>query len=119
AKADPFWTGVTATKLAIGAFIIPYIFVYNPAMILIGTTPLLLVRNLITACGGMFGVGIAMIGFCFTNMKWWERLWFAAAGLLLIDPGAATDLVGIGMMALGVLYQWRTSRTAKSVVPAE
>ena len=42
AKSNPFWTGVTATKLAIGAFIIPYIFVYNPAMILIGTTPLLL-----------------------------------------------------------------------------
>jgi len=118
AKADPFWTGVTATKLAIGAFIIPYIFVYNPAMILIGTTPLLLIRNLITACGGMFGVGIAMIGFCFTNIKWWERLWFAAAGLLLIDPGTATDLVGIGMMALGILYQWHTSRTAKSAIPA-
>ncbi|MCK9363533.1 MAG: TRAP transporter permease [Syntrophales bacterium] len=118
AKADPFWTGVTATKLAIGAFIIPYIFVYNPAMILIGTTPLLLVRNLITACGGMFGVGVAMIGFCFTNMKWWERIWFALAGLLLIDPGAVTDLIGIGMMALGILYQWRTSRTVKSVVPA-
>jgi len=51
-------------------------------------------------------------------MKWWERIWFALAGLLLIDPGAVTDLIGIGMMALGILYQWRTSRTVKSVVPA-
>jgi TRAP transporter 4TM/12TM fusion protein len=114
AKADPFWTGVNATKLAIGAFIIPYIFVYNPAMILIGTTPLLLTMNLITACGGMFGVGVAMIGFCLADMKWWERIWFAIGGLLLIDPGAVTDLIGIAMLTLGLLYQWRTRRAAKS-----
>ncbi len=114
AKADPFWTGVNATKLAIGAFIIPYIFVYNPAMILIGTTPLLLTMNLITACGGMFGVGVAMIGFCLNDMKWWERIWFAVGGLLLIDPGAVTDLIGIAMLTMGLLYQWRTRQTAKS-----
>lgn len=115
AKSDPFWTGVTATKLAIGAFIIPYIFVYNPAMILIGTTPLLLIRNMVTASGGMLGVGIAMIGFCFTDMKWWERIWFAAGGLLLIDPGAVTDLIGIAMLALGFFYQWHGRRSARTV----
>jgi len=53
--------GFIATKLAIGAFIVPYIFVYNPAMLLIGTTPFTLTQNLITACCGMFGVGAAMI----------------------------------------------------------
>jgi len=107
AKSDPFWTGVTATKLAIGAFIVPYIFVYNPAMVLIGTTPLLLTLNLVTACGGMLGIGVAMIGFAFTNMKWWERIWFAVGGLLLIDPGIMTDLIGIAMLVMGFLNQWR------------
>ncbi len=116
ARSDPFWTGVTATKLAIGAFIIPYIFVYNPGMVLIGTTTFGLIHNVITACGGMFGVGIAMIGFCLTNMKWWERIWFAAAGLLLIDPGAITDLIGLGMLALGFLNQWRLLRKASSAI---
>ena len=115
AKSNPFWTGVTATKLAIGAFIIPYIFVYNPAMILIGTTPLLLTMNLVTACGGMLGVGVAMIGYGFTNMKWWERIWFAVGGLLLIDPGMMTDLIGIVMLGLGFLYQWRKRQRTKSV----
>jgi TRAP transporter 4TM/12TM fusion protein len=115
AKADPFWTGVEATKLAIGAFIVPYIFVYNPAMILIGTTPLLLIQNLITACGGMLGIGIAMIGFGFTNMKWWERIWFAVGGLLLIDPGTVTDIIGIVMLTMGSLYQWRIRKRTKSV----
>ena len=114
AKANPFWTGVTATKLAIGAFIVPYIFVYNPAMILIGTTPLLLTMNLVTACGGMTGIGIAMIGFCFADMKWWERIWFAVGGLLLIDPGMMTDLIGLVMLGLGFLYQWRISKRMKS-----
>lgn len=113
AKSDPFWTGVMATKLAIGAFIVPYIFVYNPAMILIGTTPLLLVQNLITACGGMLGIGIAMIGFAFANMRWWERIWFAVGGLLLIDPGAVTDLIGILMLTLGFLNQWRIRKRSK------
>ncbi len=70
AKANPFWTGVTATKLAIGAFIVPYIFVYNPAMLLIGTTVFNLIQNLITASCGMVGLGAAMIGYCLAPMKW-------------------------------------------------
>ncbi len=73
AKSDPFMTGVIASKLAIGAFIIPYIFVYNPAMLLIGTTVANLTQNLITASCGMFGVGAAMIGYCLAPMRWWER----------------------------------------------
>jgi len=110
AKADPFWTGVTATKLAIGAFIVPYIFVYNPAMVLIGTTPFLLTQNLVTACGGMFGIGAAMIGFCVAPMSWPERIWFAVAGLMLIDPGTLTDIVGIVMLAMGLFVQYRKKK---------
>jgi TRAP transporter 4TM/12TM fusion protein len=107
AKADPFKTGVTATKLAIGAFIVPYIFVYNPAMVLIGTTPFLLTQNLITACGGMFGLGAAMIGFCLAPMNWAERIWFGVAGLMLIHPGTLTDFIGIAMLAVGLYIQYR------------
>jgi len=110
AKANPFKTGVTATKLAIGAFVVPYIFVYNPAMVLIGTTPYLLSMNLVTACGGMFGLGAAMIGFCLAPMNWFERIWFAVAGLMLIDPGILTDAVGVAMLIVGFVVQWRKSR---------
>ena len=111
ARANPFWTGVTASKLAIGAFIVPYIFVLNPAMVLIGTTPYLLTMNLVTACGGMFGIGAAMIGFCVAPMNWYERIWFAAGGLMLIDPGLVTDVIGIAMLAIGLYFQYRKKKT--------
>jgi len=118
AKADPFKTGVVATKLAIGAFIVPYIFVYNPAMVLIGTTPFLLTQNLVTACGGMFGLGVAMIGFCLAPMNWFERIWFAVGGLMLIDPGALTDVIGVVMLAVGLAIQYRKARMVKAVSAA-
>ena len=113
AKSDPFKTGVIASKLAVGAFIVPYIFVYSPAMLLIGTTPLGLLQNLITACGGMLGVGAAMIGFCLAPMNWAERVLFAAAGLMLIDPGTLTDIIGILMLGTGLIIQWRKSKSLK------
>jgi TRAP transporter 4TM/12TM fusion protein len=113
AKSDPMKTGLTATKLAIGAFIVPYIFVYNPAMLLIGTTLYTLTQNLITACCGMFGVGAAMIGFCLAPMRWWERIWFMVGGLMLIDPGTLTDVIGIAMLSIGLLYQWTRSKTTR------
>ena len=104
-------TGFIATKLAIGAFLVPYIFVYNPAMLLIGTTPFGLIQNLVTACCGMFGAGVAMIGYCQTSMRWWERVWFFVGGLMLIDPGMLTDIIGIAMLASGVLFQLRQKRS--------
>ncbi|NWF93773.1 MAG: TRAP transporter permease [Syntrophaceae bacterium] len=111
AKADPMKTGFTATKLAIGAFIVPYIFVYNPAMLLIGTTLSTLVQNLVTASCGMFGIGVAMIGYCLAPMRWWERVWLFIGGLMLIDPATLTDSIGIGMLALGLFVQWRKSKS--------
>lgn len=113
AKADPFKTGVIATKLAIGAFIIPYIFVFNPQMLLIDYTLLGLVQNMITATLGMAGVGSAMIGYFLNHMSIPERLWFAVAGLLLIDPGTVTDLVGIFMLGIGLAFQLYRKRADK------
>jgi len=110
ARSNPFQTGVVASKLAVGAFIVPYIFVLNPAMVLIGTTPYLLTMNILTACGGMFGVGAAMIGFCAAPMNWFERIWFAVGGLMLIDPGLVTDVIGIGMLAIGLYLQLRKKK---------
>jgi TRAP transporter 4TM/12TM fusion protein len=119
AKSDPMKTGFTATKLAIGAFLVPYIFVYNPAMLMIDTTVWSLAHNLITASAGMFGAGVAMIGFCLAPMTWWERVMFFFGGLMLIDPGLWTDAGGFGLLALALLYQWHKKKTGATATVAE
>ncbi len=115
AKANPMKTGLIATKLAIGAFIVPYIFVYNPAMLLIGTTALNLSQNLITASCGMFGLGVAMIGYCLAPMVLWERGLFIVGGLMLIDPASLTDIIGIFLLGIGMFYQWHKSKAIKKL----
>jgi len=119
ARSDPMKTGFIATKLAIGAFLVPYIFVYNPAMLLVGITPFGLIQNLVTACCGMFGAGVAMIGYCQTTMRWWERVWFFVGGLMLIDPGMLTDLIGVVMLGVGLVYQWYRKKTEGKPAEAE
>jgi TRAP-type uncharacterized transport system fused permease subunit len=110
AKSNPFWTGVTSTKLAIGAFLTPYIFVYNTSMLWINTTWYAMIQTLITSCAGMTAIGAAMIGFFVAPMNWIERIMFVAGGLLLVDPGTVTDLMGLGLLAACVANQYRKKR---------
>jgi TRAP transporter 4TM/12TM fusion protein len=102
ARSDPLATAIIATKLSIGAFLVPYIFVFNPAMLWIDTTAVALVQTLITSCCGMTGVGASMIGYFLRPMSWLERGVFFVGGLLLIDPGTFTDLIGFGILAVGL-----------------
>jgi len=116
AKANPIKTGIEATKLAIAAFIIPYIFVMSPQLLLIHTTPLEVVQIIITAVIGMVGIGAALEGWYWTKMSWWERIVILAAGLLLVIPGHVADLSGLGLMALITVIQYLRTRTAKNVI---
>ncbi|MGM8213700.1 TRAP transporter permease [Virgibacillus sp. W0430] len=99
ARANPFKSGVTAVKLAIAAFIIPYIFIYNPILVLVDVTPVNLVISLTTAVLGMVGVSSAMIGFFIADSKWWERIVLLGAGLALILPGLVSNGFGIVLLA--------------------
>ncbi len=105
AKGDPLKTGINASKLAIAAFIIPYMFVLNPALLLINTTTAQIIQIAITSVIGMFGVAIAMQGYIFTKVNPLFRIMFLLGGLMLIDPGAATDIIGIAVIAGGLFYQ--------------
>jgi TRAP transporter 4TM/12TM fusion protein len=105
AKSNPFWTGVTSTKLAIGAFLTPYIFVYNTSMLWIDTTWYQMIQTLVTSCGGMTAIGAAMIGFFWAPMNWGERILFFAGGLMLVHPQVATDLVGVALLAGLLVFQ--------------
>lgn len=110
AKSDPIKTGVQATKLAIAAFIIPYMFVFNPQMLLINAGFSDVIMIIITALIGMFGVGAALEGFTFRRCNPVERIVLAAAGLLLITPGWKTDLAGLAGIVAVLVIQFFASR---------
>lgn len=116
AQANPMKTAFTATKLAIGAFIVPYIFALNPAMLFVDTVWYDVVLICISAIIGMFGVSAALEGYILTNMKWYERIPSAVGGLLLIYPGLVTDLIGLGIVGVVVLIQFITKKAHKKIV---
>lgn len=110
AQANPMKTAVTATKLAIGAFIVPYVFALNPAMLLIDTTALEVVQIVATSLIGIFAVSASLEGYLLCNMKWYQRIASLAGGLLLIYPGLVTDVIGISLVAVVLLLQLITRK---------
>ena len=105
AQANPMKTALTATKLAVGAFIVPYVFALNPAMLFIDTTAGEVILICITSLVGIFAVSAALEGFLLQHMSWPQRLVSLAGGLLLIYPGLVTDSIGLGLVALVVAVQ--------------
>ena len=102
---NPMMTGVASVKLAIAGFIVPFMFVYSPQLMLINTT---LVEGLLTAgtaCVGVFLIGTAVEGYIFTFIPAWLRVIAAAGALLLMKPGFETDIIGIAVLALVLFLQ--------------
>ena len=108
--ANPMKTAFTATKLAIGAFIVPYVFALNPSMLFIDTTAGEVILICITSFVGMFGVSAALEGYLLKSMRWYERIVSAIGGLLLIYPGVVTDVIGLSLVAVVVCLQIFSSK---------
>ncbi|MGN7176253.1 C4-dicarboxylate ABC transporter [Paenibacillus sp. FSL R5-0490] len=102
---DPIKTGVTASKLAIGAFIIPYMFVLSPELLMIDTTWYYLIWVVFTALAGMMAIGAGVIGYWLRKLNIFERLLGIAGGLLLIYPEGVTDIIGLGIFILLIALQ--------------
>lgn len=121
AKARPMRTAVNATKLAIGAFIVPYMFIYNPAMLMIGANALSILGITVTALLGMFAISVGLEGYAFAHtgflnnfnvseklkksMSVVERVCFLGAGLCCIDPHPITDICGVIVLAVLIAMQ--------------
>lgn len=105
AGANPMKTGVTAAKLAIAAFIVPYIFVLSPELLMIDATLFTIIFSSVTAILGMWGVAVAMIGYCQTNLNIAQKLLFLVGGISMIIPGMVTDTVGLGLMVVAFMWQ--------------
>jgi len=107
AQANPIKTALNSTKLAIAAFIVPYVFALNPVMLLEGiTNPFEIVLIAITSLIGIFGVSAALEGYILDHMNWFQRIISAVGGLLLIHPGLVTDAIGISLVVLVVIWQY-------------
>ena len=105
AGGKPMKTAINATKLAIGAFIIPYIFAMNPAMLLIDTTIGSFVLIVVTSAIGMFGVCMGLEGYMNGHLNWALRILSIVGGLLLIYPGEVTDIMGVVVVGVIIAIQ--------------
>ena len=112
AKGNPMKTGVTATRLAIAAFIIPFVFAYSPSLLFIDTVWYDVVLIGLTATIGMVGIAAGLSGYLLRDMNLIERLITIAGGLLLIIPGIWTDLGGVLLIA--VILVWQALRRKKA-----
>lgn len=115
AKSNPMKTAFNASKLAVAVFIVPYMFCFNPAMLLIDTTALEVIEIAITAFIGIFAVAAALEGYLRTHMPALIRVVIAAGGLLLIHPGAVTDLIGLVIVIACLAFQFMLAKKQHTV----
>lgn len=113
---NPIRTGLEASRLAIAAFLIPYIFVFSPALFLIDTTAVEATLVIITSLIGMTGLGAGAIGYLVSPMNFSERLLGIVGGLLLIYPGGFTDLIGVGLLATMLVSQLLKSKRQQNTM---
>ncbi len=110
AGSKPMKTALNATMLSIAAFVIPYIFAFDNALLFINTTPIEVVQVTITAFIGMFAISAGMIGYMFRNLNVLVRLVCVGSGLMLIYPSVMTDVIGVSVIVIISAYQLIVNR---------
>ncbi len=117
AQSKPMQTAFNATKLAIAAFIVPYVFALNPALLFINTSVLDVVIITCTATLGIFALALGTQGYLYCRIHPVLRVVAAAGGLTLLYPGTVTDLVGLVLVAGVVIYQRSRTRCPVRIEP--
>lgn len=105
AKSNPLKTGLTATRLAIAAFIIPYMFAYNPKMLFIGAQWYDVIIIIITSFIGIYAVSAGLEGYMFKKLPVWQRILTLAGGFMLIVPEPITDVIGTALIVFIFIIQ--------------
>ena len=117
AKSDPMKTGLNATKLAIAAFIVPYIFAYSPALLFENISGWWEVTQIcISALLGIFGIAAALNGHLYKKVPWFFRLLLVAGGLGMMIPGTLTDVAGLALVAVVVVVQYLSAKREKATI---
>ena len=105
AKSDPWKTGVNAFQLGIAGFIIPFMFVYAPELLLIGS-PVHIIISFLTAAFGIVCLAAGVQGCLLVRARWYEIAMLLAVALLMIKPGLMTDGIGFALFAVVFIVQW-------------
>ena len=116
AKGNPMKTGINATKLAIAAFIVPYIFAYSPPMLFVNVTSVWeVIQIVLSALLGIFGVAAGLEGFVLRKMNWLYRIVCLVGGLGLMIPGAISDLVGLVLIGGVFVIQYLQNKKEREI----
>jgi TRAP transporter 4TM/12TM fusion protein len=114
---DQMRTGFVSMKLAIAGFIVPFMFVYNDSLLLINTTFAEGAAVTVTAILGVVMLGTAAEGYLFRSIHWVLRIVLFAGAILFMNPNMVQDIIGLGIILVVVLWQWRKSKNTPESVP--
>ena len=119
AKSDIWMSGWAAIRIGAAGFIVPFMFVYEPALLMIGDWPAI-IWALATATVGVMIFAAGLHGFLLTKSALWQSVVLTGAGLMLIHPGLLTSAIGASLaLAVGAM-QWFTRKTEREAIrPAE
>src|SRR5690606_25847995 len=106
ARADLWSAGLAAVKVGAAGFVVPFMFVYNPVLLMEGPWSEILLA-VPTALVGVICLASALHGYLLRETAYWERVLLLAAAFLLIKPGWATDLAGFCALTAVLLVQWK------------
>ena len=113
AKSDLWASGWAAVKIGAAGFIVPYMLIYEPALMMIGSWPSI-IAAFCTASFGILLFAAGLHGYFITAAPWWQRVMLIAGGLLLIDPGLVTDIIGAGIAVAVAVIQIASRRTQQA-----
>ncbi|MCD8162674.1 MAG: TRAP transporter permease [Synergistaceae bacterium] len=116
AGSDPMKTGVTAFKLALAGFLVPYVYVYNPMLLFIDVVPIVMVQAICTALIGVFLLAMFSIGFFKAHLAWYMRILAFGGAIGLLIPGTTSDLAGLAVLA--VIYIVQTAKAKRNAAKA-
>lgn len=101
ANSNPLQTGIQAVKIALPGFILPYVFVYSPAMLLVGSSGPEIFMSIITAFLGIGGLGFSIYGqFGWRRLAMWQRVIIFFGAIMMIIDNIITSLIGFAIIAI-------------------
>jgi TRAP-type uncharacterized transport system fused permease subunit len=119
AGADPFKTGNTAFRLGLAKVLVPFVFVYSPAMLIVtkGFTWPAFFETTIGCIVGIVMLAVALTGFGLARLPPWERLLLGAASVMVISPNRTATLIGLALAVPVLLRQFLAWRRQQSDSP--